>query len=600
MTETRDKISALQRLMRARKLDAYLVPSTDAHLSEYVPACWERRGWLTGFTGSSGDVLVTLDGAGLWTDGRYFLQAEQQLEGSGIELFRAGDPGVPLIEAYVAKLLLKGQRLGADPRVLSLARASALEKALADGGATVALVEDNLVDAIWKDRPSLPQAPLEVLPTSRTGESCRDKLTRVRAKMTERRADAHVITTLDTIAWLFNIRGSDVDYNPVVIAYALVTHEAATLFVAPGKVTPEAARKLGKSVTVRPYDDFKPALRELAARKARVWIDKDGTNRWVVQQLRGSDLVTETSPIMPMKARKNAVEIDGMREAHVRDGVAMVRFLRWLGEEVPGGHVTELSAEQRLGEFRGEGLNYRGPSFRTIAGFNEHGAIIHYAADEDTNVTLRSKGIFLVDSGGQYLDGTTDITRTVSLGGATAEQRRIFTLVLKGHIALSRAKFPTGVRGMRLDTLARAHMWSAGLDYNHGTGHGVGAYLGVHEGPQSISPLRCTGAPVEEGNILSNEPGYYAPGKYGIRIENLVLVVRDEKLSRGGKTWLGFEPLTLCPIDTALVDAKLLDDQERAWLNAYHKRVAKTLSPLLADPKDRRWLARACKAVGEN
>lgn len=598
MNSTRTNLAALRKLMRERKLDAYLIPSTDAHLSEYVPACWERRAWISGFTGSAGDVLVTLKGAGLWTDGRYFLQAEEQLADSGIELFRAGEKGVPSIEEHLAKVLSKGKRLGADPRVLSLARAASLEGALAKVGANLALVDRNLVDAIWKDQPALPTGPVEVLPPSRTGEKTADKLRRLREKMKERGADAHVITTLDGIAWAFNIRGNDVDYNPVVVSYGLITAKDATLFVAPGKVSQAATGKLGKSVKVRPYDEIKAALADLAKKKKQVWIDRDGTNRWVVQQLKGCELITDASPITAMKACKNAVEIEGMRAAHVRDGVAMVRFMRWLGEQVPKGTETELSAEAKLEGFRAEGKHYRGLSFHTIAGYRGHGAIIHYSADEDSNVKLQPKGIFLLDSGGQYLDGTTDITRTVLLGGkATPEQRRVFTLVLKGHIALARAKFPSGVRGMRLDTLARMHLWTAGLDYNHGTGHGVGAYLNVHEGPQSISPLRCTGAALEPGNILSNEPGYYAPGKFGIRIENLVLVVKDEKLSGEDNTWLAFDTLTMCPIDTSLVDPKLLSPEERAWLNGYHKHVAKTLSPLLKDPADRKWLSRACKPV---
>jgi len=598
MNSTRSKLAALRKLMRERKLDAYLVPSTDAHLSEYVPECWERRAWLSGFTGSAGDVLVLRQGAGLWTDGRYYLQAEEQLEGSGIDLFRSGEKGVPSIDEYLEKKMTKGKRVGVDPRVLSWARATTLESAVAKAGAKLVLEDRNLVDAIWEEQPPLPEAPIEVLPATRTGEKTTSKLRRIREEMKSRRADAHVITTLDAVAWSFNIRGQDVAYNPVVIAYGIVTPKDATLYIAPGKVPASVARKLGKTVRVRPYQEMGRALSALAKGRKRVWVDKGGTNRWVVQKLGKCDLVTEPSPIVAMKARKNAVEIDGMRAAHVRDGVAMVRFLRWLSDEVPKGKVTEMSAEEQLEQFRSEGKHHRGPSFRTIAGYRGHGAIIHYAADETTNAKIRPKGTFLVDSGGQYLDGTTDITRTMCLGGKpTAAQRRIFTLVLEGHIALARAKFPAGVRGMRLDTVARVHLWTAGLDYNHGTGHGVGAFLNVHEGPQSISPLRCTGAALEEGNILSNEPGYYEKDKFGIRIENLVLVVRDDQLSSPDKTWLAFETLTLCPIDKSLVDVTLLTTDERAWLNAYHKRVNKTLSPLLTDAGDRRWLARACKAI---
>ncbi len=598
MKSTRTKLAALRRSMREHDLDAYLVPTADAHLNEYVPVCWQRRNWLSGFTGSAGDLLVMRDRAALWTDGRYFLQAEQELEGSGIELFRSGEPGVPTIDAHLGKVMKKGKKVGIDPRVVSMSRARALREDLAKVGVKLELVDPNLVDAIWDEAPALPSAPIEVVPLQRAGESTQDKLAGLRASMKEKRADALVITTLDAVAWTFNVRGQDVEYNPVVIAYGLVTAKDATLFVDPAKVGAAAKRKLGEGVKLRPYEDIRGELTALAKRKARVWVDQDSTNQWVAELLGPCDLVTSPSPIFERKARKNAAEIAGMRRAHVRDGVAMVRFLRWLSDEVPKGKVTELSAEQQLEHFRSLGDHYRGPSFRTIAGFGPHGAIVHYSADDQSNVKLRS-GIFLIDSGGQYLDGTTDITRTVLLGTkATAEHRRVFTLVLKGHIALARAKFPSGVRGMRLDTLARMHLWTDGRDYNHGTGHGVGAFLSVHEGPQSISPLRCKGAVLEPGNIQSNEPGFYATGKYGVRIENLVLVVKDPKLTTEDKTWLAFETLSLCPIDRSLLDTELLTPEEQLWLNDYHHHVEKTLAPLLDDELDRQWLSCACAPVG--
>ncbi len=349
---------------------------------------------------------------------------------------------------------------------------------------------------------------------------------------------------------------------------------------------------------IRPYDDVKAAMGELVKNKSRVWLDGDVTNRWIAGLLRGCELLTTASPIGVMKAKKNAAEIAGMRAAHVRDGVAMVRFLHWLEQKVPQGEVSELSAEAELEQFRAAGEGYQGPSFRTISAYAGHGAIIHYAADEQTNAKLKPSGIYLIDSGGLYLVGTTDITRTVSLGpNPTAQQIKRFTLVLKGHIDLGTARFPEGVRGLRLDTLARFPLWQAGLDYNHGTGHGVGAYLNVHEGPQSISPTRCTGIPLEEGNVQSNEPGFYEPDGYGIRTESLVLVQKDAKLCTKDRTWLRFETLTLCPIDTRLVNASLLSKSERQWLNAYHRRVKKTLTPLIADPSCRKWLGQACKPI---
>jgi Xaa-Pro aminopeptidase len=585
--------------MREHGVDAYLIPTADAHLNEYVPTCWQRRNWLSGFTGSAGDLLVLPNQAALWTDGRYFLQAEQELEGSGIELYRSGEPGVPTIEEHLCSVLKKGKKVGIDPRVLSMARAKAMREKLSKAGVILAFVDTNLVDSIWDGAPCMPRAPIEIVPLQRAGESTESKLNELRSAMRKKGADALVITTLDAVAWTFNIRGKDVDYNPVVIAYGLITLEEATLYVDPSKVGKAMAEKL-QGMTICPYEQMGAALESLAKRKACVWVDQDNTNQWVAEQLGPCSLVTDASPIIERKARKNPLEIAGMRRAHLRDGVAMVKFLRWLSEQVPKGNVTELSAERQLEVFRSQGRHYRGPSFRTIAGFGPHGAIVHYAATEQSNAKLRS-GIFLIDSGGQYLDGTTDITRTVQLGSkATAEHRRVFTLVLKGHIALARAKFPTGVRGMRLDTLARLPLWMDGRDYNHGTGHGVGAYLSVHEGPQSISPVRCQGAVLEPGNILSNEPGYYAAGKFGVRIENLVLVVKDPKLSTSEKTWLMFETLTLCPIDRTLLDMSLLTPEEIAWLNEYHRRVESTISPLLDDDRDRRWLEKACAPISKD
>ncbi len=598
MMKTTDKLAALRERMKRHKLAAYLVPSTDAHQSEYVPECWQRRAWLSGFSGSAGDVVVTRDDAGLWTDGRYFLQAAEQLRGTGIRLFKMGEPGVPTLNGYLSRTLGKGDRLGADPRVLSLTRAQGVEQALAACGAKLALLERNLVDALWKDQPSMPSAPIELLPRRFAGESVASKLRRLRKAMTKREADALVVSSLDAIAWLFNIRGRDVDYNPVAVSYALVAHDRAELFIAPGKVAPSVARKLAPRVTIRPYDEIKGALGKLSQKKARVWVDADTTNRWIIRLLNGCRRVTDPSPVATMKAKKNATEIAGMRAAHVRDGVAMVRFLRWLEQAVPNGGVTELGAEAELERFRAEGEHFQGLSFRTISAYGAHGAIVHYAAEQQTAAALRPRGIYLIDSGGQYLDGTTDITRTVLLGGRPSrEQKARFTGVLKGHIALAMARFPAGVRGLRLDTLARMHLWQAGLDYNHGTGHGVGAFLSVHEGPQRISPTRCTGVPLEAGNVLSNEPGYYRPGRYGIRIENLVLVQPDEVHSRPEKPWLRFETITQCPIDTRLVEPRLLTTAERRWLNAHHRGVKRTLTPLLDEPADRRWLGRACRAI---
>ncbi len=595
--KTREKIEALRRLMEKNGVQAYLVPSTDAHNDEYVPECWRRRAFLSGFTGSAGDVVVTVHKAGLWTDGRYFLQAAQQLRGSGIKLYRVGEKGVPTIAEFLQTELSAKEKLGVDPRTISLQRADELERAVAERGARLKSISTNLVDAIWEDQPPLPRG--EILPMGRefTGESIASKLRRIRKAMRERGVVAHLLTTLDAVAWTFNIRGQDIEYNPVVIAYALITLNDAILFVDRRKVTPKVKRHLGPKVKVRRYEAVETALKGLGRRHAPVWIDGGTVNRWVVDCLRGARLYTEATPVNLMKAAKNAVEIKGMKAAHLRDGVAMVRFLSWLSEAVPQGGVSELSAAAKLEKFRARGRHFRGLSFETISGYAAHGAIIHYAVDEDSDVPLKPRGIYLVDSGGQYLDGTTDITRTWLLGKrATREQKRKYTRVLQGHIELARARFPEGVRGMRLDTLARMFLWHDGLDYNHGTGHGVGAFLNVHEGPQAISPTRDIGVPLEEGNILSDEPGYYEPGGYGIRIESLVLVRRDEELSSEDRKWLCFENLTCCPIDTRLVEVKLLSSEQRRWLNDYHAWVKKKLSGRLNE-KDRRWLARACRRI---
>ena len=594
---TREKLRRFRLEMEAAGVDAYLVPSTDPHQSEYVPSCWQRRQWLSGFTGSAGDLLVTAKNAGLWTDGRYFLQASAELAGSGIKLMKQGVPGTPTIPQWLAKSLKSGQTLGVDPRLLSRSQADELRRHLDMAGAKLKLLDQNLVDRVWADRPTPSKAPVEVLSARYAGESVRAKLKRVRKAMAGRRVEAHVLTTLDAIAWLFNVRSTDVDYNPVVIAYAVVTPDRALLFTDPDKISERVRRALAPAVDLLPYAEVGKELSRLNRARARVWADGRTTNAWVLAKLSRCELVTEMTPIATMKARKNEAEIAGSRAAHLRDGVAMVRFLRWLEEAVPGGQVTELSAAARLRELRAEGDLFRGESFEAIVGYGPHGAIIHYAADEASDAALSPEGILLVDSGAQYLDGTTDITRTVLLGGsATDEERDRFTRVLKGHIAIARARFPGGTPGRQIDTLARWALWEVGLNYNHGTGHGVGSYLSVHEGPQSISPVRCVGIPLEPGNILSNEPGFYKEGAFGIRIENLVLVVEDRQHSDAEDTWLGFETLTLCPIDKRLVEPDLLTDAEREWLDGYHVRVRDALSPHL-EKADAAWLERATRPL---
>lgn len=595
--KAKEKCDALRRLMEERGLSAYYVPTTDPHQGEYVPDCWKRRHWLSGFTGSNGDLVVTANDAALWTDGRYFLQAGAELRGSGIRLCKMGEPGVPTLREYLVRTLKPGEAVGVDPQVISILAAQELEQILGGEGQRLVFPEENLVDLLWTDRPAPPEDPVRPLPTAYAGETTAFKLRRLRRAMKEKEAAAVVLSALDSIAWLYNIRGWDTLYNPVAISYALVTDREAVLFIDPRKVPPAAARLLAPQVRVRPYGEFASALRDLAAGRVRVWADEKETSRWVADQLAGCILVRDRSPVTVMKARKNPVEVAGIRAAARRDGVAMVRFLRWLETAVPAGGVTEVSAAEKLDGLRAELENFQRLSFDTISGYAGHGAIVHYRVTSRTDVPLKPEGIYLIDSGGQYLDGTTDITRTVLLGKKAApEQRDRYTRVLQGHIALARASFPAGVSGIRLDTLARLPLWQAGLDYNHGTGHGIGHYLCVHEGPQSISPTRDTGAALEAGNVLSNEPGYYEAGAYGLRIENMVLVVEDKKRTRNGNRFLGFETLSLCPIDRRLIEPKLLNTEEKDWLNAYHRRVLQALSPQLGR-EERAWLRQACAPV---
>ena len=482
--------------------------------------------------------------------------------------------------------------MGVDPAVIGMRRARRIARALAPVGVALKPIDENLVDAVRGPVPGRrSRARVVPLPTRFAGETSASKLRRVRRAMRDREADALLVTTLDAIAWLFNVRGSDVAFNPVVIAYAVVTPDEAILHVDRGKLDAAADAHVRRTARIEPYAAIRRTLRALARRKAAVWVDPETTSLMCARLLDGARPVLAASPVSRMKARKNAVELAGIRAAHRRDGAAMVRFLHWLERSMPGGGLTEMGAADRLEEFRREGEHFRGLSFPTIAGYADHGAIIHYSVDEASDVPLRSEGLFLVDSGAHYLDGTTDITRTLLLGGRpTAAQRDCYTRVLKGHIAIATARFPVGTTGARLDTLARAALWQSGRDYAHGTGHGVGAFLNVHEGPQSISH-RSTAVPLEPGNVQSNEPGYYEPGEFGIRIENLVEVVKDDSLAP--RDFLRFDTLTLCPIEKRLVDPGLLSADEREWLDAYHARVLETLGPAL-DRADREWLERAC------
>ncbi|MHB2155271.1 aminopeptidase P family protein [Calditrichota bacterium GD2] len=592
-----ERINKLRELMRKNKIDAYVVLSTDPHASEYVPALWQRRAWLSGFDGSAGDVVVTMKKAGLWTDSRYFLQAEQQLQDTGIDLYKAGLPETPDMLTFLKQELNEGQTVGIDPRVISYQQASQWQKELALRKIKMKFLEENLVDALWEDQPEMPQDPIMVWEDKYAGESVESKLARIRQKMAEKGCQTHVLTQLDAIAWTFNIRSRDVDYNPVVIAYAVITEDEAELFVHKKKITRALKKHLKGLAKIRHYDSFKKRLLKLARRKTRVWLDGSSVNYWVAMLLqKRCELFLEESPVTLFKAIKNETELAGMRACHIRDGVAMVRFLKWLEENVPQGGVTEMSAAQRLEKFRAEQSLYQGPSFETISAYGEHGAIVHYASSPESDVELKPEGIYLIDSGGQYLDGTTDITRTLALGEPTEEQRDRFTRILKGHIDLAIASFPVGTQGIQLDTLARKALWEIGQNYGHGTGHGVGAFLSVHEGPQGISYYRGIGVPLEVGMVCSNEPGFYKAGEYGMRVENLIVVVKDEQKSSEEWSFLKFENLTYCPIDLKLVDLNLLTRDEIDYLNAYHKKVYDILAPYLKK-EERQWLKEKTQPV---
>jgi Xaa-Pro aminopeptidase len=580
--------------MNKHGIQAYVIPSSDPHQSEYVPEFWRRRAFLTNFTGSAGDALVTMKTAGLWTDSRYYLQAERELRGSGFTLFKWGMPEVPSWQEWAAKNLKSGEMLGFDPQLITHRDYASLEKALAGKSIRLRTIASNLVDAIWEERPAAPAGPVRVLAKRYAGESVQNKLAHVRQKMAAEGANVHILSQLDAIAWLFNIRGSDIPFNPVTIAYAIITSDQARLFVTAEKISRKVGAALKRDIVIEGYEGFEAALHRLAAAKKHVWLDDASVSQWIFANLGGAQITLKPSPVNLAKAVKNATEIKGSKEAHLRDGAAMVKFLGWLERTVPKGGVTELSAARKLEEFRKEQPRFQGLSFQTISAYARHGAVVHYAPASETNIPLEPKGLYLVDSGSQYLDATTDITRTIGLGKPTAEQRDRFTRVLKGLIGLARTPFPRGTSGPQLDVLARRALWEKGLNYGHGTGHGIGAFLNVHEGPQGIAPTRGFGISLEPGMILSIEPGCYEDEEYGIRLENLALVIVDRGRSREASTFYMFETLTLCPIDIRLVDKSRLTKDEIGWLNSYHRRVWRELSPLL-EKDEAAWLKRATR-----
>ncbi|HVX04437.1 MAG TPA: aminopeptidase P family protein [Rhodanobacteraceae bacterium] len=589
-----ERIAALRGLMQQRGVSACIVPTADPHLSEYLPAHWQAREWLSGFTGSAGTLVVTPQFAGLWTDSRYFSQAERQLAGSGVELVKLNVPHTPEHVEWLCARVHAGDKVACAADMLSLAAERSLRKQLAKHGAE--LVEDDLPAAIWNDRPPLPHAPVYEHPLDYAIRSRADKLGDVRKAMQRAGATHHIVSALDEIAWVLNLRGSDVEYNPVFLAHLLIDAQAATLLVEAGKLDADLQETLaGGGVRIAPYEALGDALTALP-REAVLLLAPGAISAAVARAIpQHVALIEAPGPITSAKARKTGKEMHHVREAMRRDGVALVRGARWLEESLKHDQrLTELDVDTRLRELRAEQPGFVSESFSTIAGYEANAALPHYRAMPESHAELHAKGMLLIDSGAQYLGGTTDITRMWALGETSPEQRRDVTLVLKGVIALSRAKFPRGTSGQQLDALARAPIWAAGVDYGHGTGHGVGYCLNVHEGPQSIRPPR-SGQHLEAmdvGMITSIEPGIYKPGRHGVRIENLAATIPAGDGEFG--EFLAFETLTLCPIDTRLLDLSLLDASEIAWLDGYHANVRERLAPLLDDPADRAWLDARC------
>jgi len=583
-----EKIKLLRELMGREGYAAVIIGSEDAHISEYVSSRDERRSWLTEFSGSAGTAVVTVAEALLWTDGRYFVQAEMQLS-SDWTLMKSGEQGVPTMEEWISGKsgLPALSKVGVDPFLLSMNRQAALEAKLSGAGLELAFMTANLVDEIWSDQPAAPCAPVMAYPVERAGRSTADKLSDVRASLGESGAKAMVVTALDDVCWLFNIRGADVSYNPVVIAYGIIFPDSVKLLVDEAKLGDEVKQHLaGSGVEVCPYSSILDEVSALVASLEgdSVLCDPQYCNAAIAARIPKKQRVEKRSPIQEFKGVKNPVELEGMRQAHIRDGVALTSFLAWLEKTIAdGGHVTEVTAADKLEELRSQQAHYVSLSFSTIAGYAANGAIIHYRAETDTAATLGADSIFLLDSGAQYLDGTTDVTRTVHMGTPTDYEKECYTLVLKGHIGLATAVFPEGVTGTRLDTLARLPLWQAGLDYRHGTGHGVGAFLNVHEGPQGIGyRIQANEAGMKLGMITSNEPGYYEDGKFGIRIESLCeCVPASTPYSFGGKTQCKFETITVAPIQTKLVTKDMLSPQEVLWLNDYNSWVREKLAPLM-------------------
>lgn len=594
MNEIELRLARLRELMKREHLSAFIFPSTDAHQSEYVADHWRGREWISGFNGSAGTAVVTMKSAALWTDSRYFLAAEEQLEDTEYQLMRLKMEGTPTIAEWLGKELqdVQSPEVGLDGMVNSYNYVKDLSYSLRKlGGITLRTNLDPL-EQIWENRPSLPANPVEIQPLEYAGETLASKVVRIRKSLRELHADGMLVSALDNIAWTLNLRGTDVHCNPVFVSYLLIESDKVSLFVDDNKLSPEVKQYLqDNQVSLYNYNKVEKCLESYS--EYNILLDGDETSYYLWKTVKCQEIVAAASPIPAMKAVKNKAEIEGYRSAMLKDGVAMVKFLKWLKPAVEAGGQTEISIDEKLTSLRAEQKLFRDISFDTIAGYAQHGAIVHYEATPETDVVLKPEGLILIDSGAQYQDGTTDITRTIALGAVSEEMKHIYTLVLKAHIQLELVKFPDGASGTQLDAVGRECMWREGYNFLHGTGHGVGSYLCVHEGPHQIR-MEWMPTPLRAGMTLTDEPGLYLAGKFGVRIENTVLI-SDYMSTEFGK-FLQIEPLTLCPIDTTPIDVDMLLPEEIDWLNAYHHSVYEKLSPFL-DEEEKIWLENATKPI---
>lgn len=594
MNMINQRLESLREVMKREHLAAFIFPSTDAHQSEYVAEHWMGRAWISGFDGSAGTAVVTMHSAALWTDSRYFLAAEEQLKGTEFQLMKLKIPGTLSIAEWLGKELqdVDSPEVGLDGWVNSYTSTSGLIADLRKAGGITVRTNFDPLEEIWKDRPSIPLKPVEIQPMEFAGEDVSSKIKRIRLALRAQHADGMLVSALDDIAWTLNLRGTDVHCVPVFVSYLLIASDKVSLFVDEAKVSSEIRAYLeSNGVSIYKYNKVEEGLK--AYSEYNILLDGNETSYYLWKAVRCQEIVQASSPIPAMKAVKNESEIAGYRSAMLKDGVAMVKFLKWLLPAVEAGGETEISIDKKLTALRAEQKLFRDISFDTIAGYQAHGAIVHYEATPETDIPLKPEGLLLLDSGAQYQDGTTDITRTIALGPITEEMKHIYTLVLKAHIQLELAKFPDGASGTQLDALGRECMWREGFNFLHGTGHGVGSYLSVHEGPHQIR-MEYMPTPLRAGMTLTDEPGLYLAGKFGVRIENTVLL-SDYMKTEFGK-FLQIEPLTLCPIDTAPIDLAMLMPEEQAWLNEYHAKVYAELAPYL-DEEEKKWLENATKAI---